>query len=459
MSSSSSKTQAIGVRSILARGASAAEMSTGLAVIAIGGAAALLYEFAMAVGKWVPFFLSYKPLIDLTWRWEFIQIVHQSVNVQAILAVFVVVLNGIVVLFSRRRPRHSGLVMLLLGTATVSVIVTPTSWGLNELLRLYAGMSFFFTAGLVLCDKRRFDRFVRCFLWASTVPVILALFQAIGMVPYEYWDWTDRGLVGRASGSYQHPLDLVFFLVYAIPLALYRMEDPDENGGNKAFLVTFLLLSIMALVFTILRMGWFAVCVEIGLWFLFKKKYKLIAASGVLLLVSLLAFSGWVETIYEPANFAHEDQSLLSPTALRGRGANYILFMYSYLEGGPVRWFIGRGGSVAEGYIQGIGEYSSNEPHDDFIRLLHAYGLVGLSLYFVILWKCFRDSRALQKSPNRFSREVGNIFIVVLAGILLLSITAEPMRFPAGVWYLFALGSVASMLRHRVPVNGVAGNV
>ncbi|MFZ3331523.1 MAG: O-antigen ligase family protein [Candidatus Acidiferrales bacterium] len=459
MSSSSSESQTIGVRRVLAQGATAAETSTGLAVIAIGGATALLYEFAMSVGKWVPFFLSYKPLIDLTWRWEFIRIVHQSVNIQSILAMFVVVLNGIVVLFSRQRPRHSGLVLMLLGTATVSVIVTPTSWGLNELLRLYAGMSFFFTAGLVLCDKRRFDRFVHCFLWALMVPVILAIFQAIGIVPYEYWDWTDMGLVGRASGSYQHPLDLAFFLVYAIPLALYRMEDPDEKVRNRAFLVTFLGLAVLALVFTILRMGWFAVCVQIGLWFMFKKKYKLIAASGVVLLLLLLAFSGWVETIFEPQNFAHEDQSLISPTALRGRGANYILFVNSYLDAGPLHWLIGRGGSVAEGYIQGIGEYSSNEPHDDFIRLLHAYGLLGLGLYFVILWKCFRDSRALQKSRDHFSREVGNIFIVALAAILLLSITAEPMRFPTGVWYLFALGSVASMLRHRVGVHGAPRTV
>ncbi|MGC1255427.1 MAG: O-antigen ligase family protein, partial [Candidatus Acidiferrales bacterium] len=250
-----------------------------------------------------------------------------------------------------------------------------------------------------------------------------------------------------------------FFLVYAIPLALYRMEDPDEKVRNRAFLVTFLGLAVLALVFTILRMGWFAVCVQIGLWFMFKKKYKLIAASGVVLLLLLLAFSGWVETIFEPQNFAHEDQSLISPTALRGRGANYILFVNSYLDAGPLHWLIGRGGSVAEGYIQGIGEYSSNEPHDDFIRLLHAYGLLGLGLYFVILWKCFRDSRALQKSRDHFSREVGNIFIVALAAILLLSITAEPMRFPTGVWYLFALGSVASMLRHRVGVHGAPRTV
>jgi hypothetical protein len=456
---SSSHTETGGTRRLVTAGTAVAETSTGLLVVVLGSSAAILYEFAMAVGNWVPFFLSYKPLIDLTWRWEFIRIVHQNVNIQAVLAIFVAILNGIVALFSRQKLRHSRLVMLLLGMATLSVIVTPTSWGVNELLRLYAGVSFFFTAGLVLSDKRKFDRFVNCFLWALTVPVILAIFQALGMVPYEYWDWTDRGLIGRASGSYQHPIDLVFFLVYAIPLALYRMDDPDERRRNRTFLIIFLLLSMLALAFTILRMGWFAICLQLGLWLVLKKKYKLIAASGVLLILLLLAFSGWVETIYQPQDFAHENQSLLSPTSLRGRGADYILFMTSYLQGGPVRWLIGRGGSVAEGYIPGIGDYSSNEPHDDFIRLLHAYGVVGLGLYFVILWKCFRDSRELQKSPNYFSREVGKIFIVALAGILLLSITAEPMRFPTGVWYLFSLGSVASILSQKIGFKGVSGSV
>jgi O-antigen ligase len=453
MNANASETEIVRRRSVLSRSAVIGETSIGLTVLALGGGIALLYEFAMALGRWVPFVLSYKPLIDLTWRWELIEVFNQRVNPQAVLAVFVTLLNGIVVLFARRRVPHYRLVLLLLGLATVSVILTPTPWGINELLRLYAGASFFFTAGLVLSNKRRFDRFVQCFLWALTVPVVLSLFQVAGLVPYEYWDWTDAGMVGRASGSYQHPLDLVFYLVYAIPLTLYRLEDSKQKGANRAFPIVFLSLSMLVLVSTILRMGWFAICMQIGLWLVFKQKYKLITFAGVALLALVIAFSAWIEMLYEPVTQAIGGEvDVSSQEFFRGRGVNWYVFLNSYVTGGPIRWLVGRGGSVPLGDT-GLEErrdiVAVNEPHNDFIRLLHAYGILGLLLYLAILWNFFRDSWALRKSVDGFSQNVGNVLFVALTAVLLLSITAEPMRYPTGIWYLFVLGSVAAVLRQQ----------
>lgn len=454
MNANASETTISSGRAVLSRSAVVGETSIGLTVLALGGGIALLYDFAMAIGRWVPFVLSYKPLIDLTWRWGLGEVFNQRVNSQAILAVFVTLLNGIVLLFARRKVPHYRLVLLLLGLATVSVILTPTPWGLNELLRLYAGASFFFTAGLLLSNKKRFDRFVQCFLWALTVPVVLSLFQVAGLVPYEYWDWTDAaGWVGRASGTYQHPLDLVFYLVYAIPLALYCMEQSKEKGANRAFPIVFLSLSMLVLIFTILRMGWFAICAQIGLWLVFKKKYRLITLAGVALLALVIAFSSWIEMLYEPVTQAvHGDVDVSSQEFLRGRGVNWYVFLNSYVTGGPIHWLVGRGGSVALGDT-GLEDrrdiVAVNEPHNDFIRLLHAYGIVGLLLYIAILWNFFRDSRALRKSGDGFSQDVGNVLFVALTAVLLLSITAEPMRYPTGIWYLFVLGSVAAVLRQQ----------
>ena len=39
-----------------------------------------------------------------------------------------------------------------------------------------------------------------------------------------------------------------------------------------------------------------------------------------------------------------------------------------------------------------------------------------------------------------FSQQLGTIMILVLFSVVMLSLTTEPMRFPTGVWYLFALG-------------------
>src|SRR5262249_14360570 len=153
---------------------------------------------------------------DLTWRWEFLELFNQRVNLQTILAVLAAVLNFLVALFGRHKPRYYYGVVALLGLAALSVLVTPTSWGVNELIRLFSGASFFFVAGIALGQKKKFDLFAVGFLAIVCVPLILSLFQVAGLLPYEYWDWLDGRETGRASGTYQHPLDIVFLIVYAV---------------------------------------------------------------------------------------------------------------------------------------------------------------------------------------------------------------------------------------------------
>ncbi|RMG03229.1 MAG: hypothetical protein D6735_08980 [Acidobacteria bacterium] len=130
---------------------------------------------------------------------------------------------------------------------------------------------------------------------------------------------------------------------------------------------------------------------------------------------------------------------------LRGRGMYWYLFLNSLFSSHPLLWLFGRGGSVDEGFVPNFGYWSLNEPHNDFIRILHVYGLVGLGLYLTILVSLFWQSLYLCRRQDVFSRDLGNLMIVILVAIVLLSITTEPMRYPTGVWYLLAIGSVVSM--------------
>jgi O-antigen ligase len=138
---------------------------------------------------------------------------------------------------------------------------------------------------------------------------------------------------------------------------------------------------------------------------------------------------------------------------MRGRGANWIAFLTSYANGGPVRWIVGKGGSVAQVSLPGIVEYAENEPHNDFIRILHAYGLAGFLLYLSLLAVFVRQSLRLLKYPDPFRLGIGRVFACSIAGILLVSVTAEPMRYPTSIWYLFAIGSVASFLTDKEAIR------
>jgi O-antigen ligase len=406
---------------------------------------------------WVPFFLVTKPLVDLTWRWEFLEIVNQRVNPQAILAVFVALLNGVVIVFSRRKPRYSGRVLLFLGFAMLSVALTPSSWGINELVRLLSGVSFFFSAGLILSDKKKFDRFSIAFLAVLCLPLFLSLLQVAGILPFEYWDWLDGHDVGRASGTYQHPTEIVNFLVYAVPLSLYLWENSGKGRIERVFLSLFFVLAFLGLIFTYHRAGWIVISLELVIWFASKKQVKKILFA--VLAVTLLAavFSDWFSLLSQPATEILRGQvDFASGDFLRGRSANWIVFLSSYANGGPLRWVIGKGGSVPDATVVVGFDFAENEPHNDFLRVLHAYGLIGLFLYLSILAAFFRTAIRLQTSTHPFRIAVGRIFFCSLAGIFLLSLTTEPMRYPTGIWYLFALGSVAMFLEADLKV--ISGN-
>ena len=71
-----------------------------------------------------------------------------------------------------------------------------------------------------------------------------------------------------------------------------------------------------------------------------------------------------------------------------------------------------------------------------------------------ILFSFFRHSVRLRRSKDPFRFRLSNLMLVALTSIVLLSITTEPMRYPTGIWHLFALGSVVRVqyrqLKHRL---------
>lgn len=420
--------------------------------ILVGAFLALYFVCSLRqLQKLVWLLLVTKPLVDLTWRWRFVTVAEQGVNIQTLVGLLVVVVTGLAAFFWNKHLVLDLKIILFLIVASLAVLLTPTSWGINELVRLFAGVSFFFTAGIVLDREESFDRFAKYFVLIVTVPVILSFLQQAQILPFEYWDWIEDHWVGRVSGTYQHPLGLIYFLVYAIPLALYLLAKGSHPLRYRLFLWLFIGISLVALAFTYHRTALVTIGLGIWLWMVLTKKY-----GRALLLVALgglLAFwlREWLQLLYANiVDIIQGEVAFSSGAFLRGRGMNWYLFLNSLFSSHPLFWLFGRGGSVAEGFVPNFGYWSSNEPHNDFIRILHAYGFVGLGLYLAILFSFFRQSLRLRRMRDWFLCHLGNLMIVVLVSIVLLSITTEPMRYPTGVWYLFALGSVVKVQYRRL---------
>ncbi len=416
----------------------------------IFGVAGAFSEWVGGSDAWIFFCLALKPLIDLTWRWSFFRFSEQSVNPQALVGMAVLGLNAVAVLRNaawRRLPRR---VMVMLAFASLSVVFSPSSWGFNELLRLLAGTTFFYTAGPLLAEPRQFDRFSKVFLCAMTVPVILSYFQWAGILPYDYWDWLNGEPVGRASGTYPTPLSMSFFLYYAFPIGLALAGGKNQSKWAKGCAVLFLLLASGALALGNHRTAYLIVALQIFIWLAMTRGRKAVLAFlSVLALVTVLSF-GWLETLYAPVGRALSgEDNMANGDLFRGRGFQWLLFLDSYASGGPFHWVFGNGGSIIAGYDPDATDVDSVEPHNDFIRILHAYGAVGLLLYLSILALFLKRAFRLLRSLEEFPRMLARIMLLALIAIIIQSMMMEPMRFPTGVWYLFAIGSALFCVHPR----------
>jgi O-Antigen ligase len=425
-----------------------AATACGAMAVGIFGTAGAFSEWVGGSNSWIFFCLALKPLIDLTWRWSFFQFSEQSVNPQALVGMAVLGLNAVAVLRNaawRRLPRR---VMVMLAFASLSVVFSPSSWGFNELLRLLAGTTFFYTAGPLLAEPRQFDRFAKVFLCAMTVPAILSYFQWAGILPYDYWDWLNGQSVGRASGTYPTPLSMSFFLYYAFPISLAVAGGKNQSVRAKSGATLFLLLASGALALGNHRTAYVIVVLQILIWLAMTRGSKAILAFlAVLSLVVVLSF-GWIETLYAPVEQAFSGEaSFANGELFRGRGFQWLLFLDSYASSGPFHWVFGNGGSIIAGYDPDATDVDSVEPHNDYIRILHAYGAVGLLLYLSILALFLKRAFRLLRSPEEFPRMLARIMMLALIAIIIQSMMMEPMRFPTGVWYLFAIGSALFCVR------------
>ena len=424
------------------------QTALGAVVVAALGLVAAFANWVACSNAWVLFFLAGKPLIDLTWRWSFFRYSAQSVNTQAVVGLLVLALNAIAILKRDALRKLPHRVMILLAFASLSVIFSPSSWALNELLRLLAGTTFFYTAGPLLAQPEKFDRFAKVFLFAMTVPVILSFFQWAGLLPYDYWDWLEGHEVGRASGTYPTPLSMSFFLYYAFPIALSVASGSSQSLWARRGAILFLLLAACALAFGNHRTAYAIVAIQILVWLMLVSSRRVVFAFlGVLTLIIMLSIN-WLRILYTPVEETLSGEvDLSSGDLLRGRGFQWFLFLNSYASSGPFHWVFGNGASVIAGYDPEDTDVDSAEPHNDYIRILHAYGLVGLLLYLSVLSLFLRRTIQLLRSPEEFPRTLARIMLLSLIAIFIQSMMMEPMRYPTGVWYLFAMGSALFCVR------------
>ncbi|WP_217640777.1 O-antigen ligase family protein [Blastococcus tunisiensis] len=387
--------------------------------------------------------LAFKPLIDLFWGVSFGEVLGQTLNLQTVAALALIGL-AVVALIQVPRPVNlpEAAAFALCGVAAVSCLVSSTTSAIAELLRLLAALAAVFVSRIVFTTPEHLRRLIRLFVASTAVPVVLALLQAAGFLSFQRQEWQAGAYVGRASGLYEHPINLVLFLVMAIPGALYLLAVERGTLRRVAY-VAFLACGGAALLLTTHRAGLVAGALVLVGWFLLSRRPRLIAVAlgGLALLVVVL----WSQL----AALFHA--ALASPTFLRGRGPIWTAFVDGWLDGGPAGWLLGSGFPYVTSDVPLLGSLVSEEPHNDFLRVLVTYGIAGLTCYLLLLGSITLSSWRLVRHGSGEAALIGRAVVLVVLAVVVLSLTAEPLRYPSGTWLLLALGTYVA---GRGPTSG-----
>jgi O-antigen ligase len=240
-------------------------------------------------------------------------------------------------------------------------------------------------------------------------------------------------------------------LLFGFPFALHLLHNTRISISIRSVLVVGIAASAVALACTYHRTGLIAVGFEVVLWYVLTGKVrasnlKHLAYTVPFLLLAAPVAVAWISMLFNRsvASGGGADEFL------RGRGLNWLLFLGTLFHSQPLYWFLGKGSSLAEAFVPGYGMYYSDEPHNDVIRMLYIYGIVGLCIYATILYRFFRQSLVLRRGADPFGRSLGNLSLAILPSFLLMSMTGEPLRYPTGAWYLFAMASIVRVQSQKV---------
>lgn len=131
-----------------------------------------------------------------------------------------------------------------------------------------------------------------------------------------------------------------------------------------------------------------------------------------------------------------------------GRYTYWVITLTSSLES---PW-IGHGAGSAASLLSAL--YPVDHPHDEFLRVLHDYGLIGLVLFLYALWKLLRTSWKIWSEAERCGAPQARLH---LAAFLSVVSVFFPMLTENSLVYLFMMAPLGVFLGASLGLRRTAG--
>ena len=271
------------------------------------------------------------------------------------------------------------------------------------------------------------------------IPMYNSYLQYSGKMPYSEFDYVEDEIVGRISGGYQKPMNLIAFMlpVYLLGFYLWKVKGRLVIG---VFIVVAILVGVTAIGHRTSLIGFLAIFVSSLFMKVTRKLIYTYYRYFLNFFVPILAFISF--------------RILLSTVGLwdklRGRVPVWELHAWQFFDQSPIKIIFGSQKVMIEDNYRDPSVVLIEEAHNNSFRTILVFGLIGFFLYCVFMRKivmCIKKSN--------YSLRFEFILLSCFTYFIFYTITNEPLYYGSVLWpiliWIFLAQSMPS--EQRTPLT------
>lgn len=358
-------------------------------VIALIGMLSLVPVFFINTKYGILLLLIVRPIIDAFSFYSINIFDKLSLNLNALLAIFVCL--WAITVWAREKIVWRNLVgawwlfgFMLLALLSLTTSIAPTI-SISEWLRMLSIAVLFIIVQHVAQQDQRFVHWVIPAAGLSAIiPLLVGFYQLISQSGLSF-----GGLDNRIYGTFGHPNVLGFYLVMVLSVTIIKYLTTERSQRSLLYPII-IWSSLFALLFTYTRGAWLGLGVVLVVLGIMKYRKPLIMSAAVICF--LIVFGQLINSVLiDSANINLNTNPLISRFAARSEEADSIDWRFVVLQTmlpqvAAQPWLgVGVGNFVTLRQLSDIGLFEDPEAHNDYLRLAIEVGLPGLLLYLGFL--------------------------------------------------------------------------
>ena len=295
-----------------------------------------------------------------------------NVNKNLILMILIVVLSIPIKMYHGEIP----------GISIKSEIIDFKQW-INPIL-------LFFIFFNIINDKKTCNRALFSLCLVFVVAILLQLSATFGITHYAAQSIDEHGRAGGFAAAGVFAVSLVLLL----PFALSGSFLMKKGSLFKVGCIVLLFLTLMGLVNAGSRNGALSFLVGMLVYLLILKREKIMGMLPIVFLIIMVVFVGAMAFVVSPPSVKKVVIERFNPSTsedLEHYSSGRLLLWANGLKLFMERPVLGHGQDSFEMLSVLRGFFYVSAPHNDYLRCLVEFGIVGLAVFLLIFFKIFQN--------------------------------------------------------------------